>query len=146
MLAGRMMGQLVREGIRMHTLAYRLTGGLVGGRIPGGPPMLLLEHVGAKSGKKRITPLVYLRDGDDLVIVASKGGSPHHPAWFHNLRANPDTMVQVGPRRVPVMAKVASARARSRLWPRVVRLYRGYEGYQKRTRRQIPLVILAPRG
>ncbi|MFL5819903.1 MAG: nitroreductase family deazaflavin-dependent oxidoreductase [Solirubrobacteraceae bacterium] len=140
-----MVGQLVTHGIRMHTLAYRLTGGLLGGRIPGGPPMLLLDHVGARSGKRRTTPLVYLRDGEDVVVVASKGGSPRHPAWFHNLRAHPETTVQVGSRRRPVTARVATPAERSRLWPKVVALYRGYEGYQRRTKRQIPLVILEAR-
>jgi F420H(2)-dependent quinone reductase len=139
------VGQLVTHGIRMHTLAYRLTGGLLGGRIPGGPPMLLLDHVGARSGKRRTTPLVYLRDGEDVVVVASKGGSPRHPAWFHNLRAHPETTVQVGSRRRPVTARVATPAERSRLWPKVVALYRGYEGYQRRTKRQIPLVILEAR-
>jgi deazaflavin-dependent oxidoreductase (nitroreductase family) len=133
------------ELTRMHTLAYRLSGGLLGSRIPGGPPMLLLDHVGAKSGKKRTTPLVYLKDADKIVIVASKGGSPRHPAWFHNLRANPETTVQVGSRRLPVTARVAAANERSRLWPKVTSLYRGYESYQNRTSRQIPLVILEPR-
>jgi deazaflavin-dependent oxidoreductase (nitroreductase family) len=101
--------------------------------------------VGAKSGKKRTTPLVFLEDGDKMVLVASKGGSPRHPAWFHNLRAHPETTVQVGSRRIPVTAKVATASQRSRLWPKVTRLYRGYEIYQRRTSRQIPLVILRPR-
>jgi deazaflavin-dependent oxidoreductase (nitroreductase family) len=141
-----MIWRLFNEATRVHTLAYRLSCGLVGSRIPGGPPMLLLDHVGAKSGKKRTTPLVYLRDDENLVIVASKGGSPRHPAWFHNLRANPDTTVQVGPRRIPVRTSVATANERSRLWPKVTKLYRGYDQYQRRTSRQIPLVILKPRA
>ena len=144
-LARRTTWQLFNELTRVHTVAYRSTGGLIGHRVPGGPPMLLLDHVGAKSGKKRTTPLVYLDDGDDLVIVASKGGSPRHPAWFHNLRANPQTTAQAGSRRLPVRARVATAEERSRLWPRIVKLYRGYELYQWRTQRQIPLVILTPR-
>lgn len=140
-----MIGELTRQGIRLHAVVYRLTGGLVGGRIPGGPPMLLLDHVGARTGTKRTTPLVYLRDGDDVVVVASKGGSPRHPGWFHNLRAHPDTTVQIGARRLPVRARVATPNERSRLWPRVVARYGGYEDYQRRTSRQIPLVILEPR-
>jgi deazaflavin-dependent oxidoreductase (nitroreductase family) len=140
-----MIWRLFNEATRFHTLAYRLSGGLIGSRVPGGPPMLLLDHVGAKSGKKRTNPLVYLRDGNDLVIVASKGGSPRHPAWFHNLRANPDTTVQVGRRRIQVSARVATANERSRLWPKVTKLYRGYDLYQKRASRQIPLVILEQR-
>jgi deazaflavin-dependent oxidoreductase (nitroreductase family) len=107
--------------------------------------MLLLDHVGAKSGKERTSPLAYLRDGEDLVIVASKGGSPRNPAWFHNLRAHPDTTVQVGSERREVRARVASPAERKRLWPKVLDLYSGYAGYQDRTEREIPVVILAPR-
>ena len=125
-----------------HTLLYRTTRGVVGHRFPGVPPMLLLDHVGAKSGRRRTSPLGYLEDGDDVVIVASKGGHPRHPAWFHNLMANPDTTVQIGSERRPVRAKVANPEQRRRLWPKVVDLYGGYEGYQKRTDREIPLVIL----
>jgi deazaflavin-dependent oxidoreductase (nitroreductase family) len=141
-----MIWRLFNELTRVHTVAYRLTGGLLGSRIPGGPPMLLLDHVGARSGTKRTTPLVYLGDGKDFVVVASKGGSPRHPAWFHNLRANAQTAVQVGSRRIPVTARVATAKERSRLWPRVVALYRGYDLYQRRTSREIPLVVLEPRA
>jgi deazaflavin-dependent oxidoreductase (nitroreductase family) len=140
-----MVWRLFNELTRLHTITYRLSGGFVGHRIPGGPPMLLLDHVGAKSAKKRTNPLVYLEDSPNFVIVASKGGSSRHPAWFHNLRANPDTTVQVGLRRIPVTARVAGAAERSRLWPRVVGIYRGYEAYQSRTSRQIPLVVLEPR-
>jgi deazaflavin-dependent oxidoreductase (nitroreductase family) len=129
-----------------HVVAYRVTGGLVGHRFPGAPPMLLLDHLGAKSGKRRTAPLVYVRDGEDVVIVASKGGHPRNPAWFHNLRANPDTTVQIGSRRRAVRARVASAAEHARLWPTVVRTYGGYRSYQKRTERQIPLVILEPRA
>lgn len=128
-----------------HAVVYRVTGGRIGHRFPGAPPMLLLDHVGAKSGTKRTAALVYLADGEDLVIVASKGGNPRHPAWFHNLRANPDTTVQVGSRRRAVRARVASAEERARLWPKVVEVYGGYSDYQQRTEREIPLVILEPR-
>ena len=80
----------------VHTFLYRRTGGRLGHTIPGVPgKMLLLDHVGAKSGTKRTSPLLYVRDGEDLIIVASKGGFPKHPAWYHNLMANPDTTVQV---------------------------------------------------
>src|SRR3954451_2880662 len=92
----------------VHTLLYRATHGVVGHHIPGiSAPMLLLDHVGAKSGTKRTSPLLYVRDGEDLVIVASKGGFPKHPAWYHNLIADPDTTVQVKGKHVPVHARVA---------------------------------------
>ncbi len=136
---------VLRRLMGVHTLMYRATHGLVGHRIPGLPPMLLLDHAGAKSGVTRTSPLLYLRDGDDLVIVASKGGYPKDPAWFHNLRANPDTTVQVGSERRPVHARVAGAEERERLWPRVVEAYSTYDDYQARTGREIPLVILERR-
>src|SRR5437764_9216272 len=131
--------------VSLHTGIYRLTGGRIGHTLPGLPSMLLLDHLGAKSGKRRTTPLLYIEDGDAFVIVASKGGHPRHPAWFHNLRANPETTIQVGPRKIPVTARVATDAERDRLWPEVVRTYSGYEGYQRRTDRKIPLVMLEPR-
>jgi len=131
--------------VSLHTGIYRLTGGRIGHTLPGLPTMLLLDHVGAKSGRRRTTPLLYIDDGDSFVIVASKGGHPKHPAWFHNLRANPETTIQVGPRKIPVTARVATDAERDRLWPEVVRTYSGYEGYQRRTDRKIPLVMLEPR-
>ncbi len=136
---------LLHRVMGAHTVAYRLTGGIVGHRIPGLPRMLLLEHVGAKSGRKRTSPLVYFRDGENLVLIASKGGFPKHPAWFHNLRANPDTRVQVGHRRPRVHARVATGAERERLWPKAVETYAGYAGYAKRTDREIPVVVLEPR-
>lgn len=128
-----------------HATVYRATHGLVGHHVPGLPPMLLLDHVGARSGQRRTAPLVYVRDGDDVVIVASKGGYPKHPAWFHNLRANPDTIVQIGGERRAVHARVASAEEHQRLWPKAVETYGGYADYQRRTERQIPLVVLERR-
>ena len=137
---------LLRRFMGIHTLVYRATSGAIGHRIPGLAPMLLLDHVGAKSGFRRTSPLLYISDGDNLVIVASKGGYPNHPAWFHNLRANPDTSVQVGSERRAVRARVATPEERARLWPKVVNAYSGYAEYQERTGREIPLVILEPRA
>ncbi|TMK72533.1 MAG: nitroreductase family deazaflavin-dependent oxidoreductase [Actinobacteria bacterium] len=130
----------------IHTIVYRATNGTIGHHIPGLAPMLLLDHVGAKSGIKRTSPLLYIPDGDDLVIVASKGGYPKHPAWFHNLQANPDATVQVGSERRPVRARVATSQERERLWPHVIEAYAGYADYQARTGREIPLVILERRS
>ena len=137
---------VVNRLIDGHTLVYRASHGLVGSWVPTVGSMLLLDHVGARSGRKRTTPLVYLDDGDDLVIVASKGGAPRNPAWFHNLRANPDTSVRVGTRRRRVRAHVADARERARLWPMVVDRYSGYADYQERTEREIPVVVLERRA
>lgn len=140
------MWPALRRLMRGHAVVYRATGGRVGHRLPGLPPILLLDHVGARSGRRRTTPLVYVPDGGDVVIVASKGGHPRHPSWFHNLRANPDTTVQIGSENRAVHARVASPTERARLWPKAVEAYPGYRGYQERTDRQIPLVVLEPRG
>jgi deazaflavin-dependent oxidoreductase (nitroreductase family) len=136
---------LLRRLMGGHAAVYRATNGLVGHRFPGSPPMLLLDHVGARSATRRTSPLVYASDGENLVLVASKGGYPKHPSWFHNLLAHPDTTVQVGSRHLDVHARVADPEERRRLWPVVVGVYGGYEDYQRRTEREIPLVVLEPR-
>ncbi len=129
----------------LHARAYRITRGAVGHRLPGLPPVLLLDHRGAKSAKQRTTPLLYIRDGENIVVVASKGGFAKHPAWLHNLRAYPDTTLQVGRSRIPVRAREATEAERTRLWPKAVAAYSSYQDYQDRTERQIPLVVLEPR-
>jgi F420H(2)-dependent quinone reductase len=136
---------LLRRLMGGHTTLYRATNGLIGHRTPGLPPALLLDHVGAKSGTHRTSPLVYGRDGANFVLVASKGGYPKNPAWFHNLLAHPDTAVQVGSRRQDVHARVATGEERARLWALMLGVYSGYADYQRRTKREIPLVILEPR-
>ena len=136
--------KLWEVGTRGNIALFRLTGGRLGAKMPGsGAPILLLHHTGAKSGRKRVSPLVFFRDGDDLVVVASKGGVDKHPAWFHNLRAHPDTEVEV-PResRRRVRARVADAAERERLWPKAVATYKPYAEYQTYTERKIPLVVL----
>ena len=129
----------------LHAAAYRATGGRIGHRLPGLPQMLLLDHVGARSGRVRSTPLVYAGDGENLILVASKGGHPRHPAWFHNLCAHPDTTVQVGAQRRAVRARIAGPGERERLWALAVAEYRGFETYRDRTDREIPIVVLEPR-
>lgn len=140
------MWPVLRRLMAGHTAIYRASGGRIGHRIPGAPPMLLLHHLGAKSATPRATPLVYVKDGDDLVVVASKGGYPKHPAWYHNLRAHPDVHVQVGTERRDVHARVATPSERPRLWSKAVAAYSGYKGYQEATDREIPLVVLEPRA
>ena len=134
---------VLRRLMGVHALAYKASGGLVGHRIPGiKAPMLLLDHVGAKSGIKRTAPLLYIPDGDTIAIIASKGGFPKNPAWFHNLCANPDTEVQIGREHRPVHARVADGEERRRFWDRAVALWPQYADYQARTERQIPVVVL----
>ncbi|TML00048.1 MAG: nitroreductase family deazaflavin-dependent oxidoreductase [Actinobacteria bacterium] len=136
---------LLRRLTGAHTGVYRATRGLIGHRFPGAPPSLLLDHVGARTGTRRTSPLVYAVDGENLILVASKGGHPRNPAWFHNLLAHPETTVQVGAEQCPVRARVATAAERKRMWPLVLSTYSGYEDYARRTDRQIPLVVLEPR-
>ena len=136
---------LLRRLMGGHATIYRATNGLIGHRFPGQPPVLLLDHVGARTGTHRTSPLVYGEDGQSLILVASKGGYPKHPAWYHNLVAHPDTTVQVGSRHIDVHAHVATAEERPRLWALMVGVYGGYESYRRRTEREIPLVVLEPR-
>ena len=126
-----------------HTFLYRLTGGKLGGRIGKGP-VLLLETTGRTSGKRRTTPLLYVADGDRLVIIASKGGAPRHPDWWLNLERNPRTQVQVGRRRMTVEAEEVTGPERERLWARLLEIYPSYQDYQRRTARQIPVIVLQP--
>jgi F420H(2)-dependent quinone reductase len=107
--------------------------------------LLLLDHVGAKSGKRRTTPLVFMRDGDSLLVVASKGGYPRDPAWVHNLRAHPDTEVQIGQMRLKVHAREANPEERRQLWPKAIEHNPHWGRYRERTSREIPLVRLEPR-
>jgi len=127
-----------------HVPAYRLTGGRF---LP--PPLgrsrtVLVDHVGRRSGTKRTTPLLYLADGDDVVIVASKGGAPRHPAWFLNLSEMETTEIRIGGERRRVSVRTATPEEKRRLWPRLVEIWADYESYQRRTEREIPLVILSP--
>ena len=138
---------VLRRLMGVHTFVYRASGGRLGHRVPGlGAPMLLLDHVGAKSGTNRTSPLLYIPDGDTVAIIASKGGYPKSPGWFHNLRANPETTVQIGGERRPVRARVTEGEERRRLWDRAVELYPTYADYQRRTDREIPVVVLEPPG
>lgn len=128
-----------------HRLVLRISGGRVGHRA-GGMPVLELTTVGRRSGKPRAVMLTSpLRDGDAYVVVASRGGDDRHPAWLHNLQAQPRVEVAVGGApAIPMHARVATTDERARLWPQVTARYPNYAGYQKRTEREIPLVLLSP--
>ena len=128
---------------KLHASLFRATGGRIGGRMVGSP-VLLLVTTGRKSGLRRTTPLLYLEDGDRHVIVASNGGAPKHPVWWLNLQANPEATVEVGSRKTHVRATEAQGAEKAHLWKRLVRMYGPYEGYQKRTDREIPVVLLEP--
>jgi deazaflavin-dependent oxidoreductase (nitroreductase family) len=124
-----------------HIALYRATGGRIGGQFRGGP-ILLLSTLGRKTGQQRTTPLLYIRDGQDFVVVASNGGQDWEPAWWLNLQANHDAQVEVGRQTSPVRAEQADPVERARLWPLLNRMYPDYDIYQKRVSREIPVVRL----
>ena len=136
---------LLTRAAGAHTFAYRSTGGLIGHRLPFLPQMLLLDHVGAKSGVKRTAPLAYAEDGENLILIASKGGHPKNPAWYYNLKANPDTTVQVGSEVREVRAREAADHERPRLWQKAVEVYSDFNTYRERAGRQVPIIVLEPR-
>jgi F420H(2)-dependent quinone reductase len=128
---------------KAHSSLYRATGGRVGGRLVGSP-VLLLVTTGRRSGRRRTTPLLYLEDRGRYVIVASNGGAPTTPLWWLNLRANPDATAELGGRKIRVQASEARGEEKRRLWKRLVAMYPSYEGYQRKTDREIPVVLLEP--
>jgi F420H(2)-dependent quinone reductase len=130
-------------GSGAHAGVYRATGGKLFGRM-GKSPILLLNTVGRKSGKKRTSPLLYVMDGEDFVIIASKGGASAHPAWYLNLVANPEATVEIEDREVRVRAEEADSEEKSRLWQKMVEMYPAYDAYQEKTEREIPLLVLRP--
>jgi F420H(2)-dependent quinone reductase len=130
---------------QLNTWLYRVSGGRVTGRMPGGQPVLLLITIGRKSGQPQTAPLLYLKDGDGYVVVASKGGMSHDPLWFKNLQANPRVEVEVGNAKLPMTARRASADEKAALWPKLLTMYPSYADYQARTTRDIPVVLLTPR-
>ena len=140
---GTVRAKVVNALTQANVLLYRHSGGRLGNTVKG-VPVLLLDHVGRKSGRARTAPLLYMRDGEDIVIVASRGGSDAMPAWWLNLQANPTTTVQIGSEHRRVVAREASPEEKAELWPRLVKMYGDYEAYQRRTDRQIPVVILRP--
>jgi F420H(2)-dependent quinone reductase len=140
---GTLRAKVVNALTNANVVLYRRSGGRLGNTVKGAP-VLLLDHVGRKSGRTRTTPLLYMRNGEDIVIVASRGGSDAMPAWRFNLQANPAATVQIGTERHRVLAREASAEEKAELWPRLVEMYGDYEVYQRRTKREIPVVILSP--
>ncbi|MGV9865194.1 nitroreductase family deazaflavin-dependent oxidoreductase [Rhodococcus koreensis] len=132
---------------KFNVVLYRRTGGRLGGKwrvgsaFPRGLPVCLLTTTGRKSGEPRISPLLFLEDGNRIILVASQGGLPKHPMWYLNLRANPQVTVQVKSRVRPMTAQVADPAERARLWPRLVDMYADFDNYQAWTDRTIPVVV-----
>ena len=140
-LVERVFGPL----LTVHQWLYEVSDGRIGAML-GGRPMLLLRTIGRRSRQPRTAALLYVRDGKAYAVIASKGGAPQHPGWFHNLTAEPDVEIQVGRQRIPVHARVAEGEGRSRLWALADDVNQGqYTIYQSRTKRLIPVVVLEPR-
>ncbi len=120
---------------------FRANGGQLGGSFEGAP-LLLLHHKGAKTGTGRVTPVMYRPVGESWAIFASKAGAPTNPDWYYNLRAHPDTEVEIGTETIPVLARVADDAERAPIWEAHKRDVPGFADYERQTTRQIPVVIL----
>ena len=138
--AQRLLGKVMTG---THAAIYRASDGNLAGRMFNSP-VLLLTTTGRKTGRERTNPLLYLEDGENLVVVASVGGAPKHPDWYWNLKANPETRVQIKDRTLRVRAEEAKDEEKRRLWRLVVEMYPPYEDYQQRTQREIPVFVLRP--
>ncbi|WP_341256857.1 nitroreductase family deazaflavin-dependent oxidoreductase [Gordonia malaquae] len=144
------VGRIIKIGSRLNTRLYKLTGGRLGGTWRVGAalkkptPVCLLTSTGRKSGEARTVPLLYLTDGDDIVVVASQGGLPKNPAWFYNVRADPSVQIQIGSDSAAYTARIADDAERAELWPRLVELYADFDTYAAWTDRVIPVVICSP--
>jgi deazaflavin-dependent oxidoreductase (nitroreductase family) len=139
---------LGRRSTKVHVTLYRRSGGRLGAVVPGWPDakIALVDHRGAKSGIARTSPLVYMRDGDAIAVIASKAGQPTNPAWLHNLMANPETTVQIGREVRSVRARLAAEEESERIWPVFIAAYPAYATYRDRAcPRTIPIVLLDPR-
>jgi deazaflavin-dependent oxidoreductase (nitroreductase family) len=121
---------------------FRANSGVIGAGPFAGRSLLLLTTTGAKSGSQRTSPLAYTRDGDNYIIMASKGGAPTHPAWYHNLVAHPEVTVEVGAQRFPARATIAHGAERERLFNHMATQMPGFAEYQRKTTRQIPVIVL----
>jgi len=138
----RSIQRLLAHGfIGAHLALYSATGGRIGGRL-GSLRVLLLTTRGRRSGQPRTVPLVYFEAGDRFVIIASNGGQAADPLWWSNLKQTPEASVQIGAEIRRVRARLASAEERARLWPRIKHENPAYAGYEKKTRREIPVVLL----
>ena len=137
------MKKLFQYMLAFFVYLYRLTGGRFGGQVQG-LQVLLLTTVGRKTGKKRTTPLGYFVEDENYVIVASNAGFDTHPAWFHNLRTNPRVIIEVKEQQMEAQAEVAEPKKRITLWERLISLAPGYANYTRKTRREIPIIVLHP--
>jgi deazaflavin-dependent oxidoreductase (nitroreductase family) len=142
-LKGKLKDAAARPVTALHRELYRRSGGRIGGQV-GKLHHLLLTTTGRKSGQPRTTPLNYRTDGDRIILVASWGGDDRAPQWYQNLVANPEVTVQIGSETRRMLASTASPEEKPRLWALMTAGYPGYDGYQRKTEREIPVVVLSP--
>ena len=126
---------------RANTFVYKKTNGRVGGKLPKGAPVALLTTTGRKSGEPRVSPLLYLRHGDRVILVASQGGAAKNPMWYLNLKANPKVSIQIKDEVLALTARDATEAERTEYWPKLVEMYSSFDDYQSWTDRVIPVVI-----
>ncbi|HZR81122.1 MAG TPA: nitroreductase family deazaflavin-dependent oxidoreductase [Candidatus Binatia bacterium] len=136
---------VVKVMTALNVWIYRLSEGRIWGKFLRGAPVCLLTTIGRRSGEPRTVALLYLLDGDDVVVVASKGGMSKNPLWYRNLEANPDVELQIGSVKRAMRAERVSDEEKAALWPRLTAMYRDFDDYQGRTARNIPVVRLKPR-
>jgi deazaflavin-dependent oxidoreductase (nitroreductase family) len=135
---------LIKLMSKVNTWVFQASGGRLGAKFIGGAPVGLLTTTGRKSGAARTTPLIYLADGERIVLVASQGGLPRNPLWYENLAARPEAAFRTPKGERRYRARTADPAEKAALWPRLVAIYRDYDDYQRRTDRPIPVVILDP--
>ncbi len=136
------VGSIIKWMSSVNTWVYQKSGGKIGGKFMSGAPVMLLTTTGKKSGLPRTKPLLYLRDGDNVVCVASQGGRATNPLWYENLLAEPTCTVQIGDDVDERRARTATIVEKERIWPRLVEMYSNFDDYQSWTDRKIPVVIL----
>jgi deazaflavin-dependent oxidoreductase (nitroreductase family) len=137
------MNAVIRFAIWIYASLYRLTNGKIGGTVVG-LKVLLLSTTGRKTGKQRTKPLCYFEEGPDYVIIASNGGADKHPEWFLNLKSDPNVKVRIEETEFSARAEVSDPKTRQRLWQKLISLSPYYIKYEKRTKRQIPMILLHP--
>lgn len=137
-------GVIIKWMSRINAGLYKATGGKLGGKFLQGAPVALLTTIGRKTGQPRISPLLYLRDGDRVVLVASHGGRANNPMWYLNLKANPKVSVQIKKEVLDLTARDATEEERAKYWPSLVEMYSSFEDYQSWTDRTIPIVVCEP--
>jgi len=135
---------VIKVMTKINNAAYRATGGRLGGKFPGGAPICLVTTTGRKSGQPRTVALLYLRHGDDVVIVASKGGMSRHPDWYFNLVDHPQCTIQIKKDTGEFVSRVADPGEKAELWPKLLAMYKSYDDYQARTDREIPVIVCSP--